>query len=78
MEEVRVHIQSPIQLKDLSPITEKGVEQLKKIWGADKLIVMASKGDTWHCITRNTDALDEIDMARSLLERATEGIMRPI
>lgn len=68
---------SPIQPKNLAPsITTKELEQLKKIWGVEKLILMASKGENWIYLTSNVNVLDQLEGARQLLESSQRDLDR--
>ena len=67
-------MRSPIQLANIMPVSSKEVEQLRKIWGVDKLIVMAAKGDVWTYVVRNVTVKEQIAAAHQILESALEEL----
>jgi len=69
-------MKSPVQIKNLVPLTGRHATKLLKELGVDRIVISAAKGDVWVTVTKNTDALDELRLAYELIGEAQKRIVR--
>lgn len=70
-----MNVTSPVQLKDLNPLTEKECESFYKALQCDSMIILASRDGTWYSHEHNTCLHDLLYASQRLIDTALEEML---